>query len=149
MIASIFIILVSAALLAYWYRYTCVLILRTRTVKDYAAGMATANDLRFHEIQGRLVREAPAADLPSLQKALESDYRLLTYLVEHTAGLEVGGLTLEQRMLMIDFKAMRLVCVLSRWVGIDYARAALEEMSSILNHLANAMGERIESTLQT
>jgi hypothetical protein len=149
MIASIFIILVSAALLAYWYRYTCVLILRTRTVKDYAAGMATANDLRFHEIQGRLVREAPAADLPSLQKALESDYRLLTYLVEHTAGLEVGGLTLEQRMLMIDFKAMRLVCALSRWVGIDYARAALEEMSSILNHLANAMGERIESTLQT
>jgi hypothetical protein len=147
MFASIFIILVSAALLAYWFRYTCVLILRTRTVKDYAAGMATANDLRFHEIQGRLVREAPAADLPSLQKALESDYRLLTYLVEHTAGLEVGGLTLEQRMLMIDFKAMRLVCALSRWVGIDYARAALEEMSSILNHLANAMGERIESTL--
>ena len=127
MFASIFIILVSAALLAYWFRYTCVLILRTRTVKDYAAGMATANDLRFHEIQGRLVREAPAADLPSLQKALESDYRLLTYLVEHTAGLEVGGLTLEQRMLMIDFKAMRLVCALSRWVGIDYARAALEE----------------------
>jgi hypothetical protein len=149
MIASILIILVSTALLAYWFRYTCVLILRTRTVKDYAADMATANDLRFHEIQGRLVREAPAADLPALQKSLESDYRLLTYLVEHTAGLEVGGLTLEQRMLMIDFKAMRLVCALSRWVGIDYARGALEAMSSILNYLANAMGERIESTQQT
>jgi hypothetical protein len=147
MIASILIILVSAALLAYWFRYTCVLILRTRTAKDYAAGMATANDLRFHEIRGRLVLDAPVADLPALQKALESDYRLLTYLVEHTAGLEVGGLTIEQRMLMLDFKAMRLVCVLSRWLGIDRARGALEEMSSILNHLANAMGERIESTL--
>jgi hypothetical protein len=146
MIASILIVLVSAALLAYWFRYTCVLILRTRTVKDYAVGMATANDLRFHEIQGRLVREAPAADLPALQKALESDYRLLTYLVGHTAGLEVGGLTIEQRMLMLDFKAMRLVCAVSRWVGIDHARAAIEEMSCILNHLANAMGERIEST---
>ena len=146
MIASILIILVSAALLAYWFRYTCVLILRTRTVKDYAAGMATANDLRFQEIQGSLVREASAADLPALQKALEGDYRLLTYLVEHTAGLEVGGLTIEQRMLMLDFMAMRLVCNLCRWVGIDYARGALEEMSCILNHLANAMGERIEST---
>ena len=149
MIASILIILVSAALLAYWFRYTCVLILRTRTVKDYAAGMATANDLRFHEIQGRLVREAPLVDLPVLQKALESDYRLLTYLVEHTAGLEVGGLTIEQRMLMLDFKAMRLVCTLSQWVGVDSASGALEEMSCILNHLANAMGERIESTLQS
>lgn len=147
MIASILIILVSAALLVYWFRYTCVLILRTRTAKDYAAGMATANDLRFHEIRGRLVLDAPVADLPALQKALESDYRLLTYLVEHTAGLEVGGLTIEQRMLMLDFKAMRLVCILSRWLGIDRARGALEEMSSILNHLANAMGERIESTL--
>ena len=148
MIASILIILVSAALLVYWFRYTCVLILRTRTGKDYAVGMAMANGLRFHQIQGQLVREAPFADLPALQKSLESDYRLLTYLVAHTAGLEVGGLTLEQRMLMLDFKAMRLVCTLSRWVGIDHARAALDEMSSILNHLANAMGERIESTLQ-
>jgi hypothetical protein len=148
MIASILIILVSAALLAYWFRYTCVLILRTRTGKDRAAEMATANGLRFHQIQGQLVREAPLADLPALQAALESDYRLLTYLVAHTAGLEVGGLTLEQRMLMLDFKAMRLVCALSRWVGIGRARAALEEMSSILNYLANAMGERIESTLR-
>ena len=148
MIASILIILVSAALLAYWFRYTCVLILRTRTGKDRAVEMATANGLRFHQIQGQLVREAPLADLPALQAALESEYRLLTYLVAHTAGLEVGGLTLEQRMLMLDFKAMRLVCALSRWVGIGRARAALEEMSSILNYLANAMGERIESTLK-
>jgi hypothetical protein len=148
MIASILIILISAALLLYWFRYTCVLILRTRTGKDRAVEMATANGLRFHQIQGRSVREAPFAELPALQKALESDYRLLAYLFEHTAGLEVGGVTLEQRMLMLDFKAMRLVCALSRWVGIDHTRAALEEMSSILNYMANAMGDRIEATLQ-
>jgi hypothetical protein len=148
MIASLFIILISAGLLAYWFRYTCVLILRTRTGKDRAFEMATANGLRFHQIQGQLVREAPLADLPALQKALESDYRLLTYLAQHTAGLEVGGLSLEQRMLMLDFKAMSLVCAFSRWVGINHARAALEEMSRILDYLANAMGERIESTLR-
>jgi hypothetical protein len=148
MIASILIILVSAALLVYWFRYTCVLILRTRTGKDRAVELATANGLRFHQIQGRSVREAPFAELPALQKALESDYRLLTYLVEHTAGLEVGGVTLEQRMLMLDFKAMRLVCALSRWAGVDHTRTALEEMSSILNYMANAMGDRIEGTLQ-
>jgi hypothetical protein len=148
MISSILIILASAALLAYWFRYTCVLILRTRTGKDYATAMATANGLRFQQIQGRLVQEASVADLPALQRSLESDYRLLTYLVEHTAGLEVGGLSIEQRMLMLDFNAMRVVCALSRWLGVDQARAALDEMSSILNHLANAMGERIESTLR-
>jgi hypothetical protein len=148
MIASVFILLVSAALLVYWFRYTCVLILRTRTGKDRAVEMATANGLRFHQIQGQLVREASLTELPALQKALEGDYRLLTYLIEHTAGLEVGGLTIEQRMLMLDFKAMRVVCAFSRWLGIDYTRAALEEMSSILSYLADAMGERTESTLQ-
>jgi hypothetical protein len=51
-------------------------------------------------------------------------------------------------MLMLDFKAMSLICAFSGWVGIDRTRAALEEMSSILNYLANAMGERIESTLR-
>jgi hypothetical protein len=148
MIASVLIILVSVALLAYWFRYTCVLILGTRTGKDRALEMATANGLRFHQIQGQLVRETPLAELPALQRALESDYRLLTYLFQHTAGLEVGGLTLEQRMLMLDFKVMGLICAFSGWVGIDRTRAALEEMSSILNYLANAMGERIESTLK-
>lgn len=148
MIASILIIVVSGALLAYWFRYTCVLILRTHTARDRAGEVATANGLRFHRIQGQLVREAPFADLPALQKALEGDYRLLTYLAKHTAGLEVGGLTMEQRMLMLDFKAMRLVCAFCRWAGIDQARAALEEMSSVLNYLANAMGERIERSLR-
>ena len=145
MIASTLIIVVSAALLAYWFRYTCVLILRTHTLKDRAGEMATANGLRFHRIQGQLLREAPSADLPALQKALENDYRLLTYLSKHTVGLEVGGRTLEQRMLMLDFEAMRLVCAFCRWVGIDHTRAALAEMSSVLNYLANALGERIES----
>lgn len=149
MIASIFITLVSAALLAYWFRYTCLLILRTRTGKDRAVEIASPNALRFHQIQARSVREATLAELPAFQRALESDYRLLTYLARHTAGLEVGGLTMEQRMLMLDFKVLRLICLLSRWAGIDRARAALEEMSSILNYLANAMGERIESTLRT
>ena len=115
MFASILIILVSAALLAYWFRYTCLLILRTRTGRDHAGEMAAANGLRFHQIQGQLVRAAPVADLPALQKALESDYRLLTYLVAHTAGLEVGGLTLvlpflaseldgQKGFLIMDFK---------------------------------------------
>ena len=146
MIASLLIILVSSALLAYWFRYTCLLVLKTRTGKDYAAATAAANGLEFYRIKGRPIHDAPIAELPALQKSLERDYRLLAYLSQHTTGLEVGGLTLEDRLLMLDFKAMRLIFALGRVLGAARARAALQEMSSILNHLANAMGERIDST---
>ena len=149
MIASLLIILVSSALLVYWFRYTCLLVLKTRTGKDHAAATAAANGLEFYRIQGGTIHHAPIAELPALQKSLERDYRLLTYLIQHTTGLEVGGLTLEQRMLMLDFKAMRLIFALGRVLGAGRARAALQEMSCILNHLANAMGERIEDTAQS
>lgn len=148
MIASILIILVSSALLVYWFRYTCLLVLKSRTGKDYAAATAAANGLKFYGIQGRAIQDSSNAELPALQKSLERDYRLLTYLIQHTTGLEVGGVTIEQRMLMLDFKVMRLVFGLGRVLGAGCARAALQEMSSILNHLANAMGERIENATQ-
>jgi hypothetical protein len=146
MIASLLIIVVSTALLIYWFRYTCLLILQTQTGRDYASGLAAANSLKYPDVQDRLLQDAPAAELLALQKSLDADYVLLTYLLQHTAGLEVGGFTVEQRMLMLDFKVMRLFCAISRRLAVPQTRAALAEMSSILKHLANAMGERIQSS---
>lgn len=146
MFASLLIIVVSTVLLIYWFRYTCLLMLRSQPARDYASGLATANSLKYPDVQDRLLQEAPAAELPALQKSLDADYVLLKFLLQHTAGLEVGGITVEQRMLMLDFKVMRLLCALSRRLAVPQARAALVEMSNILKHLANAMGERIQSS---
>jgi len=142
-ISSILIIAFSAVLLVYWFRYTCLLILKTRTTRDYASSVVAANDLSFHEIQERL-RDG-VAELDPLQKSLERDYRLLSYLLTHTAGFEVGGITVEQRMLLLDFRLMKLWYGLTRRIAVPQARAALEEMSQVLGQLANAMGERAAS----
>jgi hypothetical protein len=148
MLASILIIVVSAALLAYWFRYTCVLILNSQSGKDYAASVASANRLEFPAVQGRLGRGVQEPEMAALLQSLDRDYRLLAYLIEHTAGLDVGGLTIEQRVLMIDFKLMRLVCRLRSRLGVRRVRWAMEEMSSILHYLANVMGERARSETQ-
>ncbi len=144
MLATTLIIVIPTVLLICSFRYICLRILRTQTPRDYAAGLAAANSLKYPDIQGRLLQDASAAELTALQKSLDADYVLLTYLLKHTAGLEVSGITVEQRMLMLDFKVMRLYCALSRRLAIPQARAALAEMSNILKHLANAMGERIQ-----
>jgi hypothetical protein len=144
MAASILIILFSTALLIYWFRYTCLLILGTRTGKDYAAGVAAANDLNFPGVLANVVSAETPRQLKALEQSLERDYRLLTYLLAHTVGANLGGITLEQRLLMLDFRLMRLLFGLTRAFAPSRARAAVLEMTEVLNHLANAMGERVQ-----
>jgi len=145
-VASILIIVASAALMVYWFRYTCLLILRTRTGRDHATNLAAINDLKFPGVQQSVVRGATAHELTALERSLERDYRLLTYLLAHTAGAQVGGLTLEQRMLMLDFRLMRLLFSLTRALAPARARAAILEMADVLSHLAHAMGERVHAS---
>ncbi|MCC7175795.1 MAG: hypothetical protein IT159_11410 [Bryobacterales bacterium] len=142
MATSIFIIVVSAALMIYWFRYTCLLMLRTRTGEDYAADLAEANKLGFKQVGEDLVRSAVPATLSELEQSLERDYRLLTYLLAHTAGRPFGGITLEQRMLMLDFRLMGVVYRISGRLSLGRARAAVLEMADVLNYLANDVGKR-------
>ncbi|MBI4904123.1 MAG: hypothetical protein HY820_10840 [Acidobacteria bacterium] len=146
MFVSLTIIGFSLLLFLYWFRYTCLLILSTRTTKDYTAQVAKANQLEFPLIQAHLRDVAGAADqgsLEALRHSLERDYRLLTGLLSHAAQFQVGGLSAEQRMLMVDYQAMRLWYRVSmRFAKGSNARNALEEMADIVAHFANAMGER-------
>lgn len=143
MVSSILIIAFSLVLLVYWFRYTCLLILRTTSSKDYAPEVAAANNLAYIEVQQRLRESAP---LDPLADSLARDYRLLNYLLRHTTGVQVGGFSVEQRMLSIDFKLMRIWYALTRRFAASQARFALREMSEILGHYANAMGERASTS---
>ena len=126
----------------YWFRYMCLLMLRTRTGNDYASDLATANDLKFRGIREQVTGDASAQKLAELERSLDRDYRLLTYLLSHTAGLQVGGFSLEQRMLMLDFRLMQGLCWLTRRLATRQARSAVVEMAEVLTRLANDMGER-------
>jgi hypothetical protein len=145
LVASTLITVISAALLVYWFRYTCLLILRTRTGKDYATGLAEANGLAFTGVEEAVLSAASSQALASIERSLERDYRLLTYLLKQASEVNIAGLTLEQRMLMIDFWLMRAVFKLTRGLALSRSRQAVLEMTGVLNHLANAMGERVHA----
>lgn len=147
MIANILIIVVSLVLFLYWFRYTCVLILSTRTTKDYGAEVAQANQLSFVGIQNAL-EEPEAEDLDSLRRSLDRDYRLVTSLMKQASGLEVGGDPLEEIMLRMDFRVMKICYGISRSFSQAQSRAALVEMTQIVAHFANAFGERAASSVR-
>jgi hypothetical protein len=137
MLASILIITFSLALLVYWFRYSCILLLRN--CSELADSSTAALDTRFRigEIQERL-RNAEALD--PLHASLQRDYQVLIYLLEHAAGLELEAF--EDRLLVIDYKVMQWWYRLTKTAAPDQAREALKEMASILGILVGKIDQR-------
>ena|SRR5215471_3541013 len=135
MIAGIFIIAVSFVLFVYWFRYSCVLLLRNAAEQ---ASAVNVDDERF-SVARVLDRLKTEPELDPLERALERDYHVLTYLIEHTADLELASI--ESRLLLLDYKLMRVWSHLTRTAAPRQSRKALAEMASILSVLVRKMGE--------
>ena len=131
MLAGVLISSVSFVLLCYWFRYSCLLLLRNRS--EQAAGPVDGR-FSFLEIRSRL---EDASDLDPLRHSLERDYRIVTYLLHHAAGL--GTQSLEDRLLKLDYKLMRGWYVVTRTAAPQQARRALSEMASVVACLAQRM----------
>jgi hypothetical protein len=146
-LTSIIIIIISLMLFVYWFRYTCILILSSKTTKDYASQIAQANQLRFLETRNTLLASSSSTvALDSLQQSLDQDYRLLSYLLRHAVNYNVAGMSFEQVLLKVDFQVMSVWYSIVLRLSPERARNALLEMTSIVIHLANAMGERVAVT---
>lgn len=139
--APILITLSSVLLFGYWFRYSCLLIVSARTARNFAAEVAMANQLAFLEVQSRL-RQRAVTDLDRLRDLLDRDYAVLSYLLKHTANPSMRESALETGMLAINYRLMRGWYGLSRGFSAGAAYRALDEMSMVVAHFANAMGER-------
>jgi hypothetical protein len=130
----------SVALLGYWFRYTCLLIVSAKTAQDYAGEVAAANQLSFLNVQSCLHQSA-GTDLVGLHGALERDYALLTYLLKN-AQSKTEESSIETRMLGAHYRVMNAWYRVSRSFSPEAARQALDDMAMVVAHLANVMGER-------
>ena len=143
---SVFIIAILVILFVYWLRHSCVMLRRSAQA---LAGVSTVADERFNvsSVLERLKTEGdPGADLGPLERALERDYHVVTYLIEHAAGLELASV--ENKLLMLDYKLMRLWSHLTRTVAPQQSRKALSEMASVLSVLVGQMGEESQSQME-
>jgi hypothetical protein len=129
MVSSILILALSAVLLVYWFRYSCLLLMRN------SAGEVEnqERDERF-SIGMVLERAQTEAELDPLERALARDYKMISYLFKHAADLQLGSI--ENRMLILDYKCMRLWYRLTRIAAPRQSRKALLEMASVLDTVA-------------
>uniref|UniRef100_Q01UH6 Uncharacterized protein n=1 Tax=Solibacter usitatus (strain Ellin6076) TaxID=234267 RepID=Q01UH6_SOLUE len=134
MIAGIFIITVSAILFAYWLRYSCVLLMSNA---EESSAMSTEFDSRFN-VSTVMERLKTEDELGPLERALERDYHVVTYLIQHAADLELGSI--ENRLLILDYRLMRVWSRITRTLAPVQSRRALVEMASVLSVLVHQMG---------
>ena len=133
LIANIFIIAGSSALLIYWFRYTCALILQQQHSADCALKVASTIRLNFPQTEKALQSDQRPPALDRVHESLENDYRILTGLLRKTGA----GNSIERRILTIDYQVMRAWYKLTRRSDASsQARNALTEMSSILGYFA-------------
>ena len=139
LIVTLVITVSSVLMLGYWFRYSCLLILSAETTRDYAADIATANQLSFLQVQAEL-RDQQPADLNRLQASLDRDMAVVTYLIQNTSGQGEWGM--EARMLKLNYRLMSTWCSVSQRFSPEAGRRALDEMSMIVSHFANSLGEQ-------
>ncbi len=133
---------VAVTLIAiYWFRYTCLVILRRQAVKDYSRVVAEANGLTFLESRNKIEREGYDT-LDSIQRSLHRDYELVCSLLRHTAVCGRGANTFQRLVLRADYYLFRSIYPVARVSSGTLARYALIEMASVVSYLAHCMGER-------
>ena len=137
-------IVFSVLLLGYWFRYSCLLIIRTQPERDYARQVAAANHLHVFEVRTRLAAAASGTttSLDGLNAMLDRDYRLLLYLTRHAANFKAAGFEVEQLFLVCDYRIMSVVYWVTRRISNARGATQLAEMAAIVTRFASLMGER-------
>jgi len=136
MIASAIIAVFSLALAIYWFRYSCILMLRNCS-EETAVGEAAEFHLTCAQVK-ELLRGNTR--LEGLERALERDYRLVRYVMEHAAGLDLNSL--EDRLLLVDYRLMQWYYRATRSLAPDRARHALGEMADVVSILSGRLDRR-------
>jgi hypothetical protein len=137
MVETILIVAFSLALFVYWFRYTILLLLSEEQVAEHGNVIGQLSVLETREALRRIQGDLP---LDSLRRALDHDYRMLRYLLDHAAGM--GLRPVEHHLLILDYRIMKV------WYRLKPNRRALDEMAGVLSYIAYKMGERAASFSQ-
>ena len=145
MFMSVFILVFSVAALVYWVRLTLVTLLDTQGAMREAVRVAQANRLEFPLVRQALAAADQALEYGRLSESLRQDFLALTYLLRFAVTVNVGQYTREERLLMMDFHLMRVVCSMSRHLSPRVAHFALSEMTTVLECFATIMSRRMNT----
>jgi len=103
--------------------------LRSKSPRDYARPVVEASQLSYRSVVASLSEEGREKEMGQSLLSMKRNYHFLSALIRHAAGFELGGSTLERRMLIVDFRIMQWWCSVSRFYSLALCRTAFPDPS--------------------
>jgi hypothetical protein len=141
MILSWLILILSLAMVFFYYQATCQRILRRQFDQEYFRSIVNVIRLEFPSLREALEQSSASLDYSRLSKAVKCDFHALTHLLRNTADVK-PGYSKEQRLLMLYFRVQFLSLAVRRFLRVGESKAALR-LTSILQYFANVVGQRM------
>ena len=143
MFPAALILVVSTALLLFYFQLTCQKILRRQFDQEYFHFIADANRLEFPALRKSLEEFGAPVDYPRLRTMLECDFLALTYLLKSAANVH-QRYTREERLLILYFRWQLLSLAVRSLLNVGENQAILK-MTSVLQYFANVIGQRVNT----
>ena len=143
MFTAAVVLIVSTALLFFYFQVTCQKILRRPFEREYFQSIVSANRLEFPSLRKDLEEFGAPVDYPRLRMMLKCDFLALTYLLKNAANVN-QSYSSEERLLILYFRWQFLSLAVRRMLKLGEKKAVLR-LSSVLQYFANVVGERVNS----
>ncbi len=141
MILSWLVLILSVAMVFFYFQASCQRILRRQFDQEYFRSIANVIRLEFPSLRKSLEESSTTVEYLRVSNALKCDFLALTHLLKGTADVK-RGYSQEQRLLVLYFRLQFLSLSVRRLLGVGERQSALR-LSSILQYFANVIGQRL------
>jgi hypothetical protein len=139
-LASLILIL-STAMLLFYFQVTCQSILRRKFDKEYSYSIVNANRLEFPAVQKAIAEFDQPVDYARLRMTLKCDFLALTYLLKNAGNLK-QRYSREERFLIIYFRAMLASLRIRHFFKLQEKGTVLQ-LAAVLEYFSNVVGQRV------
>jgi hypothetical protein len=137
------ILIMSTALLLFYFQTVCQKILQRRFNQEYFQMIVNANRLEFPSVRRSIEDSGASLEYARLAVMLKRDFMVLTYLLKNANNI-CQRCTYEERLLILYFRVQFVCLVMRHWLRLQENSAALK-LAAILQYFANVVGERINT----
>jgi hypothetical protein len=143
MVVASLILIISTALLLFYFQVTCQKILRRKFDREYARSIVNANRLEFPAVQKSLVDFENGVDYARLRMTLRCDFLALTYLLRNAGNIR-QRYTHEERLLIFYSRTL-FMSLFFRHVLRLREKPAFLRLTAVLEYFANVVGQRVDN----
>jgi len=143
MILAVLILILSTAMLFFYFQATCQRILRRQFDREYFRSIVKAHCLEFLALRESSEEVGATFDFARLRMTLKCDFLALNYLLKHAAGAKKHHSN-QERILILYFHWQLLSLAVRCLLRVGEKKAVLR-LTSVLQYFANLVGQRVDT----